>query len=73
MQFILRRNTIHDPLCLGPMGERLDNMLGGNPNPTYGQAYGGAPGVGGFNNMGGGYGNPYGGAYGGGYGGYRGY
>ena len=49
---------------LGPMGEQLDNMLGGNPNPTYGQAYGGAPGVGGFNNMGG---APYGGSpYGGG-------
>jgi hypothetical protein len=27
--------------------------MGGNPNPTYGQVYGGAPGVGGFNNMGG--------------------
>ncbi|UJR20219.1 hypothetical protein I4U23_023350 [Adineta vaga] len=30
-----------------PMGEQLDNMLGGNPNPTQGQIYGGAPGVGG--------------------------
>jgi hypothetical protein len=47
------------------MGERLDNMLGGNPNPTYGQVYGGAPGVGGQNNMGGGaYGaGPYGGGH----------
>ena len=25
--------------------------MGGNPNPTYGQVVGGAPGVGGFNNM----------------------
>jgi hypothetical protein len=66
-------------LRLGPMGERLDNMLGGNPNPTQGQIYGGAPGVGGFNNMGGGayggapgiggFNNMSGGAYGGGYGG----
>ena len=29
------------------MGEQLDNMIGGNPNPTGGQVYGGAPGVGG--------------------------
>jgi hypothetical protein len=38
------------------LGEQLDNMMGGNPNPTLGQVYGGAPGVGGlpqFNNMGG--------------------
>jgi len=26
----------------------LDNMMGGNPNPTLGQVYGGAPGVGGY-------------------------
>ena len=31
----------------GVLGERLDNYLGGNPNPTYGQIYGGAPGYGG--------------------------
>ena len=35
------------------MGEQMDNMMGGNPNPTAGQVYGGAPGVGGFGgNMG---------------------
>lgn len=37
-------------------------MIGGNPNPTIGQAIGGAPGVGGFggyNNMGPGYQGPY--------------
>lgn len=40
---------------VGPMGERLDNMKGGNPNQTAGQVYGGAPGVGGYgDNMGGG-------------------
>jgi hypothetical protein len=38
---------------LGNLGERLDNFMGGNPNPTFGQEYGGAPGVGGY---GGGYG-----------------
>ncbi|UJR11245.1 hypothetical protein I4U23_015427 [Adineta vaga] len=38
------------------LGERLDNYLGGNPNPTFGQVYGGAPGVGGYNNYGSGYG-----------------
>jgi hypothetical protein len=43
---------------LGPLGERLDNYLGGNPNPTFGQVYGGAPGVGGY---GAGYGYSYGG------------
>ncbi len=35
------------------MGEQLDNMMGGNPNPTYGQVIGGAPGVGGYPNQGG--------------------
>ncbi len=36
------------------MGQQLDNMMGGNPNPTFGQMTGGAPGFGGgFNNMGG--------------------
>ncbi|CAF1670627.1 unnamed protein product, partial [Rotaria magnacalcarata] len=30
------------------LGEQLDNYLGGNPNPTYGQIYGGAPGGGGY-------------------------
>lgn len=44
---------------LGALGERLDNMFGGNPNPTFGQFYGGAPGVGG--GYGGGYGYSYGG------------
>lgn len=38
------------------MGERLDNYMGGNPNPSFGQMYGGAPGVGGY---GGGYGYQY--------------
>lgn len=32
----------------GVAGEMLDNAIGGNSNPTYGQIYGGAPGVGGF-------------------------
>jgi hypothetical protein len=32
----------------GPLGEQLDNMMGGNPNPTFGQVVGGAPGVGGL-------------------------
>jgi hypothetical protein len=52
--------NIRDYFCfyLGGFGERLDNMLGGNPNPTFGQFYGGAPGVGGY---GGGYGYSYGG------------
>ncbi|CAF0984302.1 unnamed protein product [Adineta ricciae] len=31
-----------------PLGEALDNYLGGNPNPSYGQIVGGAPGVGGY-------------------------
>ncbi|CAF1409477.1 unnamed protein product [Adineta ricciae] len=31
-----------------PYGEILDNAMGGNPNPTYGQIMGGAPGVGGY-------------------------
>ncbi|UJR18203.1 hypothetical protein I4U23_005104 [Adineta vaga] len=35
------------------LGERLDNFMGGNTNPTFGQVYGGAPGVNGY---GGGYG-----------------
>ncbi len=35
-------------LNLGPLGEMIDNMAGGNPNPTLGQIYGGYPGVGGF-------------------------
>jgi hypothetical protein len=34
-------------------------MLGGNPNPTFGQIYGGAPGVGGFGGYGSGYGYSY--------------
>ena len=43
-------------LSIGALGERLDNFLGGNPNPTFGQIYGGAPGVGGY---GGNYGYSY--------------
>ncbi|CAF0952538.1 unnamed protein product [Rotaria sordida] len=31
----------------GFIGEFLDNAIGGNPNPTYGQIVGGFPGVGG--------------------------
>jgi len=38
---------------LGPIGQILDNMMGGNPNPTLGQIYGGAPGVGGYPQYGG--------------------
>jgi hypothetical protein len=38
---------------LGPLGEALDNYIGGNPNPTYGQVVGGLPGVGGYPGMGG--------------------
>lgn len=48
----------------------LDNMMGGNPNPTFGQFVGGAPGVGGFPGPGGFQGpgypyqnNPYGGPF----------
>ncbi|CAF4041604.1 unnamed protein product [Rotaria sordida] len=47
------------------MGTYLDNMMGGNPNPTFPQLYGGYGG--GF----GGYGGRFGG-YGGGFGGYGG-
>lgn len=43
------------------LGERMDNMLGGNPNPSFGQVYGGAPGVGGYGGYGSGYGYSYGG------------
>ncbi|CAF0766212.1 unnamed protein product [Rotaria sordida] len=39
------------------LGEYLDNRMGGNPNPTWGQVYGGYPGVGGY---GSGYGYSYG-------------
>ena len=39
------------------MGRRLDNYLGGNPNPTAGQFYGGYPHPHGHNH---GYGNGYG-------------
>ncbi|CAF3750670.1 unnamed protein product [Rotaria socialis] len=31
-----------------PLGEYLDNRMGGNPNPTFGQTVGGYPGVNGF-------------------------
>ncbi|CAF3803825.1 unnamed protein product [Rotaria sp. Silwood1] len=44
-------NIISCYLFLRSMGERLDNMIDGNPNPTPGQIYGGAPGVGGYSNM----------------------
>ncbi|CAF3063257.1 unnamed protein product [Rotaria sp. Silwood2] len=58
---------------LGARGEYLDNMNGGNPNPTWGQVTGGYPGVGGtfvlggFEGIGGrgGYGAGYGYSYGG--------
>ncbi|CAF4475542.1 unnamed protein product [Rotaria socialis] len=33
---------------IGPLGEYLDNRMGGNLNPTFGQAVGGYPGVNGF-------------------------
>ena len=46
-------------LILGALGEQIDNMIGGNPNPTMGQYYGGAPGVGGYGNMGSGFQGPY--------------
>ncbi|CAF5020386.1 unnamed protein product, partial [Rotaria sp. Silwood1] len=46
---------------IGYYGEYLDNRFGGNPNPTYGQMYGGYPGVGGYGGYGGGYGYGYGG------------
>ncbi|UJR07156.1 hypothetical protein I4U23_011444 [Adineta vaga] len=36
---------------IGNLGERLDNYLGGNPNSTFGQIYGVAPGVGGYMDM----------------------
>ncbi|CAF4200096.1 unnamed protein product [Rotaria sp. Silwood2] len=50
-------HAINAMKCLdGPMGEYLDNRMGGNPNPTWGQVYGGYPGVGGY---GGGYGYSY--------------
>jgi hypothetical protein len=38
-----RRNLNIKILILGPLGQRLDNYLGGNPNPTVGQIYGGYP------------------------------
>jgi hypothetical protein len=41
---------VSNRLVLGAIGEQLDNMMGGNPNPTAGQYYGGAPGVGGYSN-----------------------
>ncbi|CAF1179653.1 unnamed protein product [Rotaria sp. Silwood1] len=31
-----------------PLGTYLDNVMGGNPNPTYGQMVGGYPRVGGY-------------------------
>ena len=49
---------------IGALGEYLDNRMGGNPNPTYGQIVGGYPGVNTFG------GNPGGNGYGGYPGGY---
>ncbi|CAF1194642.1 unnamed protein product [Rotaria sordida] len=34
------------------LGEYVDNVVGGNPNPTYGQIVGGYPGVGGYGSHG---------------------
>ncbi len=42
---------------IGPLGQMLDNMIGGNPNPTFGQMYGPSRGYGGY---GVGYGYQYG-------------
>ncbi|CAF3602409.1 unnamed protein product [Rotaria sp. Silwood1] len=54
------------------MGEYYDNMMGGNPNATWGQVTGGYPGVGGTFGIGGFEGiggrGGYGGGAGGGYG-----
>ncbi|CAF3727464.1 unnamed protein product [Rotaria sp. Silwood1] len=58
MQECLTDNLIQNFVPGGlnsPLGETIDNMIGGNQNPTSGQIQGGAPGVGGFDNMGGGY------------------
>jgi hypothetical protein len=33
---------------LGPLGQMLDNMMGGNPNPTLGQIYGASLGFRGY-------------------------
>jgi hypothetical protein len=33
---------------LGPLGQMLDSMMGGNPNPTYGQMFGASRGMGGY-------------------------
>jgi len=48
VRFFPPNNAVILSLWLGPVGEMLDNMMGGNPNPTLGQVYGGAPGVGGY-------------------------
>ncbi|CAF1194571.1 unnamed protein product [Adineta steineri] len=46
------------------LGQQLDNMMGGNPNPTPGQSYGsGGPRFGGANNMGGGFSGQPGGGF----------
>ena len=45
-KFISVRFKIKKNVHVGPMGRRLDNYLGGNPNPTFGQMYGGYPGYG---------------------------
>ena len=59
MNFSLKFIFLFFHWYLGSLGERLDNMFGGNPNPTMGQYFGGAPGVGGFCGYGGGYGYSY--------------
>ncbi|CAF1080521.1 unnamed protein product [Rotaria magnacalcarata] len=45
-QAIINNATV--TIILSRMGEYLDNRMGGNPNPTFGQAVGGYPGVNGF-------------------------
>ncbi|CAF1146087.1 unnamed protein product [Rotaria sp. Silwood1] len=41
-------------------GSYLDNMMGGNPNPTFAQRFGGYGGYGGYPGYGSGYGYSYG-------------
>jgi hypothetical protein len=52
------RNQNNRYYYLGPLGQMLDNMMGGNPNPTFGQMYGASRG---FEGYGFGYGYHYGG------------
>ncbi len=52
-------NVFIDYNCkIGPLGRALDNAMGGNPNPTWGQMYGSYIPVGGY-----GYGTGYGYGY----------